>query len=146
MNTKQFISKSHIDDEDTTFLDLRGTLFSELTEDAIVEIADLHVIPSEKVIKNDFTTNEDNDDIALKNGSKVISEKEFTKVLIPPLRGVRGGVLMVQTQKHPSRGEFDLGKFFSGNHLKTDKDYWQYLKAHQPVAIKTVLKTLIETP
>jgi len=31
----------------------------------------------------------------------VISEKEFTKVLIPPLRGVRGGVLMVQTQKHP---------------------------------------------
>jgi len=31
----------------------------------------------------------------------VISEKEFTKVLIPP-----------------SRGESDLGKFFSGNHLK----------------------------
>jgi len=32
----------------------------------------------------------------------VISEKEFTKVLIPPLRGVRGVfVLMVQTQKHP---------------------------------------------
>jgi len=32
----------------------------------------------------------------------VISEKEFTKVLIPSLRGVRGGgVLMVQTQKHP---------------------------------------------
>jgi len=52
----------------------------------------------------------------------VISEKEFTKVLIPPLRGGSGGfVLMVQTQKHPyppSRGEFDLGKFFSGNHLK----------------------------
>jgi len=52
----------------------------------------------------------------------VISEKEFTKVLIPPLRGVRGVfVLMVQTQKHhpspPSRGEFDLGKFFPGNHL-----------------------------
>jgi len=35
----------------------------------------------------------------------VISEKEFTKVLIPPLRG-----------------EFDLGKFFSGNHLRTDMD------------------------
>jgi len=32
----------------------------------------------------------------------VISEKEFTKVLIPPLRGVRGMfVLMVQTQKTP---------------------------------------------
>ena len=69
MNTKQFISKSHIDDEDTTFLDFRGTLFSELTEDAIVEIADLHVIPAGKVIKNDFTTNEE-DDAALKNGSK----------------------------------------------------------------------------
>jgi len=53
----------------------------------------------------------------------VISEKEFTKVLIPPLRGVRGVfVLMVQTQKPPPltplKGEFDLGKFFSGNHLK----------------------------
>jgi len=48
----------------------------------------------------------------------VISEKEFTKVLIPPLRGVRGVfVLMVQTQNPPSRREFDLGKFFSGNHL-----------------------------
>jgi len=33
----------------------------------------------------------------------VISEKEFTKVLIPPLRGSKGGgVLMVQTQKSPS--------------------------------------------
>jgi len=35
----------------------------------------------------------------------VISEKEFTKVLIPPLRGVKGVrgevVLMVQIQKHP---------------------------------------------
>jgi len=31
----------------------------------------------------------------------VISEKEFTKVLIPPLRGGRGGVLMVQTQNPP---------------------------------------------
>jgi len=31
----------------------------------------------------------------------VISEKEFTKVLIPPLRGVRGGgVLMVHKLKN----------------------------------------------
>jgi len=53
----------------------------------------------------------------------VISEKEFTKVLIPPLRGVRGGGRINGTNSKippspPSRGEFDLGKFFSGNHLK----------------------------
>jgi len=51
----------------------------------------------------------------------VISEKEFTKVLIPPLRGVRGGRINGTNSKTPpltpSRGEFDLGKFFSGNHL-----------------------------
>jgi len=50
----------------------------------------------------------------------VISGNEFTKVLIPPLRGVRGVFLPQRrnTPLTPLKGEFDLGKFFFGNHLK----------------------------
>lgn len=52
MHEKNFpTTRSQIENDDNTFLDLRGTLFHELTEDVIVEIADLLAIPAELVLK-----------------------------------------------------------------------------------------------
>ena len=53
MDKKEFhhTAKSQIENDDSTFTDLRGALFNELTEDVIVEIADLHIIPADLVLK-----------------------------------------------------------------------------------------------
>ncbi len=61
MDEKQILTtKSQIEDESNIFLDLRGTLFHELTEDVIAEIADLHVVPADLVLKK-YPTKADND-------------------------------------------------------------------------------------
>lgn len=62
-------TKSQIEDNDNTFIDLRDTLFNELTKDVIVEIADLHIIPSELVLKKYPAITDENHEIESKFGN-----------------------------------------------------------------------------
>ena len=50
MNNKNNTIDDRCGDDDNTFLDLRGILFQELSEDVIVEVADLHGVPIELVL------------------------------------------------------------------------------------------------
>jgi hypothetical protein len=75
MNNRPHITKSQIDD--TTFIDLRSTLFRELTEDVIVEIADLHVISTETILKKPLIVNEDHE---IKNESEYKNRERLLSI------------------------------------------------------------------
>jgi len=55
MNNKNIIVDSVRENESNTFLDLREILFKELTEDVVVEIADLIGVPHEIVLSKKYT-------------------------------------------------------------------------------------------
>jgi len=67
------------DDDDNTFLDLRGVLFQELSEDVIVEVADLHGVPIELVLSkrhlpfdDEFRKNEEAKEEQSKNMERLL--------------------------------------------------------------------------
>lgn len=80
MNDKNIIIDSIEESEDVTFFDLREVLFKELTEDVVVEIADLVGVPHEIVLSKKYTffdsdirNDEESDEVKSKNKERLIS-------------------------------------------------------------------------